>query len=71
MAERVELGSKAEHLLDLALRAAIVRHLRAAERKMTFEHPPDERGMQHPWPVEFAALSDSIQRFGRAPLPAK
>ena len=56
---------------DLALRDAIVRQLRAAERKMTAEYPPDERGMQHPWPVEFAALSDSIQRFGRMPLVVK
>ncbi len=38
---------------------------------MNVEYPPDERGMQHPWPLEFAALSDSIQRFERAPLPAK
>jgi hypothetical protein len=56
---------------DLALRDAIVRQLRATEQKMTAEYPPDKRGMKHPWPVELAALCDSIQGFGRAPLPAK
>jgi hypothetical protein len=61
-----EIGQK-----DLALRDAIVRQLRAAEQKMTAEYPSAERGMKHPWPVEFAALSDSIQRFGRSPLPVK
>jgi hypothetical protein len=38
---------------------------------MTAEFPPDERGMKHPWAVEFAALADSIQRFGRARPPVK
>ena len=56
---------------DLALRDAIVRRVRVAEQKMTAEYPPDERGMKHPWPVEFNALCDSIQRVGRAPLPVK
>ncbi len=48
---------------DLALRDAIVRQLRAAERKMNVEYPPDERGciIRGRWslrrsPIPFNAL---------------
>jgi hypothetical protein len=60
-----EIGQK-----DLALRDAIVRRLRAEEQKMTAEYPPDERGMQHPRPVELSSLCESIQHFGRRPASA-
>ena len=53
---------------DLSLRDAIVRRLRAAERNVAAENPPDERGMKHPWPVELSSLCDSIQYFERKPL---
>jgi hypothetical protein len=54
-----EIGQK-----DFALRDSILRRLRAEEQKMTAEHPPDERGMKHPWPVELSSLCDSIQHLG-------
>jgi hypothetical protein len=57
-------------LRDLALRDSIVRRLRDEEKKLAAEHPPDERGMGPPLPVELASLCDSIQLFGRSPPPA-
>jgi hypothetical protein len=57
-----EIGKK-----DSALGDSIVHRLRAEEQKMTTEYPPDERGMNHPWPVELSLLCESIRRFVRKP----
>ena len=52
---------------DLALRDSILRQLRAEQRKMEIEYPPDARGMEHARPLELFSLCESVQRFGRLP----
>jgi hypothetical protein len=52
---------------DEALHNAMIDRLHHETNKAKIAYPPDDRGVQHPWPVELATLCETIERFARKP----
>jgi hypothetical protein len=55
-----------------SLREAVIGRLQEEASKARVAYPPDDRGMQHPWPVELGTLCETIERFAlKPPLPGQ
>jgi hypothetical protein len=48
-----------------SLREAVIGRLQDEASKARVAYPPDDRDMQHPWPVELDTLCETIERFAR------